>query len=275
MADRNLPDRSVPLGSVARPNGGAPAQPAGGPTPPVPAFAPGQLSFTTSGGRQMRWDGLSDPVRQKLTGWAGDTLEWWAAEGEGGRTSAVLLGTRALCTADPRTTDTGRQSHLVRRLPLDPDSFAHLDVQHPSPGADRAGSADPERSNRLPLRFRRGPEPDTDPRAQLEAAPGTLAPLPAAVQWLRRDAEASAFLGNLPPRAQSFLLAPFTDPADQVACRYYYEDESTVTAARLGVWCCLIGLRAVTFAAGTRVQERGRRAVSTWRVLCRRAGISG
>jgi hypothetical protein len=83
------------------------------------------------------------------------------------------------------------------------------------------------------------------------------------------SSSASELLGNLPPRAQRLLTAPFDDAHPVTMCDWYYEGH----ANRLPIFVVvLLGRRQMTMAHGSRVVPAGHSdRTSHWSLVCRRA----
>jgi hypothetical protein len=190
---------------------------------------------------------MSAKIRDRLAELAGDVIEWFAehdpSSGEN-RPRAVVLGTRALCIAEPRIDSTGRPVYVLNRYEFAPGSH-----------------------KKIPVEYRPGRDDATAPRVAPQT--GTSLPHPASDLGLSpRDA---GQLGNLPPAAQELLQAPFsaTDPVRR--CEYWYRG----TAHRLDNYMLVLaGRRFVTAAIGNQQVPVGQTAVNAhWNLTCHRMAV--
>jgi hypothetical protein len=243
MADR----RPVPY------QGQPPAQRGQGRLPvsapgPVPTHRPQSLDFRDlTGTREELWERIPASVRQKVDARYGQLLEWWAADDEQGRVTAVVLGDQALVTAEPTINANGDAAYRVAGLSLDPSSFRSVTVTGPSsgPGADHDTAATPTR----------GPGAGPQPTARIER-------------------ELAGFLGYLPARAQTLLQEPFLTGTEPLDWRYHYLRhgvERGLSSANLQVWCYLTDMRTMTFVAGTGHGYRDGAGADSWQLSCWRA----
>ena len=76
---------------------------------------------------------MSATIRGRLTELAGDVIEWFASQNpyaNENRPRAVILGTRALCIAEPRIDATGRPVYELNRYEFVPGSHKTVPVEH-------------------------------------------------------------------------------------------------------------------------------------------------
>jgi len=197
--------------------------------------------------RDDSWAALSAKIRERLAELAGDVIEWFASYDPFSRESrprAVVLGTRALCIAEPRIDATGRAVYELNRYVFAPSSHKTIPVEH-RPGAG-GGEA---------------PRVASQPRANL--------PRPNSAIGL--SSRETGQLGNLPPRAQELLLAPFSSGDPVRRCEYWYSGR----ANRLDMYMfVLAGRHFVTAAIGTQQVPVGHSvATAHWNLTCHRMAV--
>ena len=76
---------------------------------------------------------MSAKIRARLAEQAGDVIDWFASYdpySSENRPRAVLLGTRALCIAEPRIDATGRAVYELNRYEFVPSSHKTIPVEH-------------------------------------------------------------------------------------------------------------------------------------------------
>ena len=190
---------------------------------------------------------MSAKIRERLAELAGDVLEWFAEHDPSSsedRPRAVVLGTRALCIAEPRIDSTGRPVYVLNRYEFAPGSHKKIPVGY-RPGRDDA------------------PAPPVVPQA------GAFLPQPATELGLSRS-EAGQ-LGNLPPAAQELLQAPFSSKNPVRRCEYWYRG----TPHRLDIYLLVLaGRRFVTAAIGTQQVPVGHTATNAhWNLTCHRMAV--
>ncbi|WP_433334004.1 hypothetical protein [Spirillospora sp. CA-294931] len=193
--------------------------------------------------RQECWDAMGQGVRDRLLQRAGNVIEWWATQDgadPSGRSMAVVFGDRALCVAEPRVNTEHKPVYALVSYVLDPGSFKNAAIDHrPLPAGARPASKGPSA----------GP-----------AAPD-----------LGLDARARGILGNLPPKAQELLQAPFLGGQRVLRCDWYYEGREHQLSMFM---LYLAGARDVTVATGTKVVPVGHtEATAHWSLTCRRASV--
>ena len=197
--------------------------------------------------REKTWEAMSAKIRDRLAELAGDVLEWFAEHDSSAsedRPRAVVLGTRALCIAEPRIDSTGRPVYALNRYEFVPDSH-----------------------KKIPVEYRPGREDATSPRVAPQA--GASLPQPASDLGLsRREA---GQLGNLPPAAQELLQAPFSAKDPVRRCEYWYQG----TTHRLDIFILVLaGRRFVTAAIGTQQVPVGHTAANAhWNLVCHRMAV--
>jgi hypothetical protein len=196
--------------------------------------------------RDECWAALDEPVRARLEAYAGEIIDRWAydqdhQQGEGGRVAGVF-GTQGLCTAT-RTNDEGGPRYVVSGYRLDPRSVLTRSIKH-----------------------------RPDPAARLRRAPAAAAPETQPIDIGLSD-EVGGLLGNLPPRAQAFLQAPFVTGRRVADFGWYYEGDER----RLDVFIIyLVGEHDVTFATGTKDLPPGHVAATAhWDLVCHQATVIG
>jgi len=188
---------------------------------------------------------MSAKIRERLAELAGDVLEWFAEHDPSSsedRPRAVVLGTRALCIAEPRIDSTGRPVYVLNRYEFAPGSHKKIPVEY-RPGRDDT--------------------PPVVPQA------GAFLPQPASELGLSRS-EAGQ-LGNLPPAAQELLQAPFSSKDPVRRCEYWYQG----TPHRLDIYILVLaGRRFVTAAIGTQQVPVGHTATNAhWNLTCHRMAV--
>jgi hypothetical protein len=197
---------------------------------------------------------MSAKIRGRLTELAGDVIEWFAWSdpfSSDNRPRAVVLGTLALCVAEPRIDATGRPVYELNRYEFVPGSHKTMPVKHRPGAAAVAAKAPPEteRSASQP-----GSRPGGQPTSQLGLSSRELGQL-----------------GNLPPKAQELLQAPFRSKDPIQRCEYWYSGR----ANRLDTYMfVLAGRHFVTAAVGTQ-QVRVGHSVATahWDLTCHRLAV--
>jgi hypothetical protein len=190
---------------------------------------------------------MSAKIRERLAELAGDVLEWFAEHDPSSsehRPRAVVLGTRALCIAEPRIDSTGRPVYVLNRYEFAPGSHKKIPVEY-RPGRDDA------------------------PAQRVVPQAGASLPQPASELGLSRS-EAGQ-LGNLPPAAQELLQAPFSSKDPVRRCEYWYRG----TPHRLDIYLLVLaGRRFVTAAIGTQQVPVGHTAANAhWNLTCHRMAV--
>jgi hypothetical protein len=190
---------------------------------------------------------MSAKIRERLAELAGDVLEWFAEHDPSSsedRPRAVVLGTRALCIAEPRIDSTGRPVYVLNRYEFAPGSHKKIPVEY-RPGRDDA------------------------PAQRVVPQAGASLPQPASELGLSRS-EAGQ-LGNLPPAAQELLQAPFSSKNPVRRCEYWYRG----TPHRLDIYLLVLaGRRFVTAAIGTQQVPVGHTATNAhWNLTCHRMAV--
>jgi len=190
---------------------------------------------------------MSAKIRERLAELAGDVLEWFAEHDPSSsedRPRAVVLGTRALCIAEPRIDSTGRPVYVLNRYEFAPGSHKKIPVEY-RPGRDDA------------------------PAQRVVPQAGASLPQPASGLGLSRS-EAEQ-LGNLPPAVQELLQAPFSSKDPVRRCEYWYRG----TPHRLDIYLLVLaGRRFVTAAIGTQQVPVGHTATNAhWNLTCHRMAV--
>lgn len=218
---------------------------------PSAVHAPGALHLSpTSRTMDECWELLSPKVRQRIIDRAGPVIERWVYPNAEDRICCVVLGVRGLVTAEPTYNASGGHATAVQLLAARPDSVRSVQVNADTTAERyRPASGRPE-----------APAPGGSP----------LAP--------RLPADFTAFLGNLPARAQTLLQEPFGRTAQPLYCDHYYREAGPshgVGAKTLRVWCYLTDRRRVTFAAGHGVTYGPSFEAAGWHLTCWRFDIAG
>jgi hypothetical protein len=197
--------------------------------------------------REESWAALSAKIRDRLTELAGDVIEWFASSdpfSSENRPRAVVLGIRAFCVAEPRIDATGRPVYELNRYEFVPGSHKAIPIEH-RPGARgvAAAKAPPKTGPSAP-----------QPKSQLGLSP--------------RDV---GQLGNLPPKAQELLQAPFS-PTDPIRrCEYWYFGRANHLDIYMFV---LAGRHFVTAAVGTQQVPIGHTVANAhWNLTCHRLAV--
>ena len=196
--------------------------------------------------REETWAAMSAKIRDRLGELAGDVLEWFT-EGEStsveDRPRAVVLGTRAFCIAEPRIDSTGRPVYVLSHYEFVPGSHKKIQVEH-----------------------RPGREDVAAPRAAA-AAKGSL-PKTSDLGLSKRDA---GQLGNLPPKVQELLQAPFSSMDPVRRCEYWYRGRPHRLDSYMLV---LAGRHFVTAAIGTQQVPVGHTVANAhWNLTCHRFAV--
>jgi hypothetical protein len=197
--------------------------------------------------RDDSWAALSAKIRERLAELAGDVIEWFASYdpySSENRPRAVILGSRALCIAEPRIDASGRAVYELNRYEFVPGSHKTLSVEHrPGPGGGVA------------------PRAARQPRANL----------PRPESELGLSSRETGQLGNLPLTAQELLQAPFGSKDPVRRCEYWYSGR----ANRLDMYMfVLAGRHFVTAAVGTQEVPVGHSAANAhWNLTCHRMAV--
>jgi hypothetical protein len=197
--------------------------------------------------RDESWAAMSAKIRGRLTELAGDVIEWFASQNPyavENRPRAVVLGTRALCIAEPRIDATGRPVYELSRYEFVPGSHKTVPVEH-RPGL--SGVVTPRGTNR----------------------PGGS--LPKSGSELGLSSRETGQLGNLPPTAQELLQAPFSSKEPVRRCEYWYQGRTNRLDTYIFV---LAGRHFVTAAVGTQQVPIGQNAARAhWNLTCHRLAV--
>jgi hypothetical protein len=191
---------------------------------------------------------MSAKIRGRLAELAGEVIEWFATQdpyARENRPRAVVLGTRALCIAEPRIDVTGRAVYELNRYEFVPGSHKVVPVEH-RPGL-RGGVTAP----------------------RVTPQPGATLPQPSGELGL--SSRERGQLGNLPPTAQELLQAPFSSKDPVRRCEYWYQGR----ADRLDTYIfVLAGRHFVTAAVGTQQVPVGHTAANAhWNLTCHRLAV--
>ena len=190
---------------------------------------------------------MSETIRSRLAELAGEVLEWFADQDSSGenRPRAVVLGTQALCIAEPRIDSTGRPVYVLNRYEFVPGTHKKIPVEY-RPGLHEGA----------------GPQP----------APQQGVSLPQLESDLGLSLREAGQLGNLPPMAQELLQAPFSSKDPITRCEYWYSGY----AHRLDKYMfVLAGRHFVTAAIGTQQVPVGHTVANAhWSLICHRMGVN-
>src|SRR5687768_15538020 len=129
-----MSQEGVPPGGLIPQPGGpipAPRPPAGEPVHANRRDGPQTTTYAAAGlplggsypTREESWAAMSAKIRDRLSELAGDGLAWFAEHDPSAsenRPRAVVLGTRALCIAEPRIDSTGRPVYALNRYEFAP-----------------------------------------------------------------------------------------------------------------------------------------------------------
>ncbi|MDN3351329.1 hypothetical protein [Actinomadura sp. DC4] len=157
----------------------------------------------------------------------------------------MVFGDRGLSLADPRLNAQLRPAYAISAFAFLPGSLRHVRVDHrPPPYASSRSS---------------GPAPSPGP-----AGPRYVN--------LGLGADIEGVLGNLPPRAQELLQAPFVH--GQRVLRYQWGAEGSEYGLSMFL-LYLAGPKDVTVAVGTSTIPSGHTtATAHWSVTCYRAAVA-
>jgi hypothetical protein len=201
----------------------------------------GQLSYGAPGGREQFWAALPPAVRDRLAQIVGGQLtEWWAHRAGDGSHMAVVLGSAALCQADPAVKPDGLPGHRVRTARFVPGSLRVTASGDPASGSPGSGQM-----------------------------PGGAAP---PVLGGVFTTEFRSFLGNLPPSTQVELQRPFA-PKPDLRYSFYYQDNNGSPHTWIGL-CYIADEQRLTFASTTRVIAPSG-STQSWHATCYQARLAG
>jgi hypothetical protein len=197
--------------------------------------------------RDESWAAMSVTIRGRLAELAGEVIEWfaWHDISSAERPRAVVLGTRALCIAEPGINAAGRAVYELNRYEFVSRSHRIVPVQHrPGPSGGAAPIARTQSSSSLP-------QPASD---------------------LGLSSDEKGQLGNLPPTAQELLQAPFSSKDPVRRCEYWYWGFPN----RLDIYIFILaGRHFVTAATGTqRVPVGQPSAGAHWNLTCHRLAVN-
>jgi hypothetical protein len=200
--------------------------------------------------REESWAAMSAKIRGRLTELAGDVIEWFASSdpfSSENRPRAVVLGTLAFCVAEPRIDATGRPVYELNRYEFVPGSHKTMPVKHRPGGAAVATKVAPQTEGSLP-------PPSGRPSG-----------------WLGLSSRELGQLGNLPPKAQELLQAPFSAKDPVQRCEYWYSGRPN----RLDTYMLVLaGRHFVTAAVGTQQVPIGHSVANAhWDLTCHRLAV--
>ncbi|HEY6682330.1 MAG TPA: hypothetical protein VI030_05120 [Propionibacteriaceae bacterium] len=189
---------------------------------------------------------MSAKTRDRLGELAGDVLEWFTEEESSSvenRPRAVVLGTRAFCIAEPRIDSAGRPVYVLNRYEFVPGSHKKMHVEH-RPGRDNVAAP------------------------KVAAGAKRSLPQPSDLGLSTRDA---GQLGNLPPKVQELLQAPFSAKDPVRRCEYWYRGRPH----RLDIYMLVLaGRHFVTAAIGTQQVPVGHTVANAhWNLTCHRFAV--
>ncbi|RAY12880.1 hypothetical protein DPM19_22970 [Actinomadura craniellae] len=190
--------------------------------------------------RMECWETIGGRTRERLHELAGNVIDWFArvdASSPDGRSYAVVLGDRGLSIAEPRVDTAHRPVYVISAFVFDPASLRHVRVDHRPPPTAHTTS---------------GPAAGAGPDLGLSQ-------------------DARGLLGNLPPRAQHLLQAPFAAGQRILQCHWAYEGFDH----HLDMFMvCLAGPRNVTAATGTKIIPAGHSPETAhWSLTCHQASV--
>ena len=128
--------------------------------------------------RDDSWAAMSAKIRGRLAELAGDVIEWFAWQdpySSENRPRAVVLGTRALCIAEPRIDSRDARVYELNRYEFVPGSHKTIPVEH-RPG--RGGGAGNEGRTPVAARRCRSPRVSSGCRRRKRGSSGTFPRMP-------------------------------------------------------------------------------------------------
>jgi hypothetical protein len=197
--------------------------------------------------RAESWAAMSETIRGRLAELAGEVLEWFAEQDSSGenRPRAVVLGTQALCIAEPRIDSDGRSVYVLNRYEFVPGTHKKIPVEY------RPGLRESTKPPDTPQRGASLPQPESDLGLSLREA---------------------GQLGNLPPMAQELLQAPFSPKDPVTRCEYWYLGYPHRLDKYMFV---LAGRHFVTAAIGTQQVPVGHTVANAhWNLTCHRIAVN-
>lgn len=199
----------------------------------------GRLDYTP-GTREQHWAALRTAVRDRLTQIVGgQRTEWWAWHTGEDLQMAVVLGSAALCQADPGIKPDGVPGHRIRTARFVPGSLRVTATGDPTTGSSGPGGI-----------------------SGLAAPPVLSGVL---------SAEFRSFLGNLPPSTQLQVQRPFP-PSRNLLYNWWYQDVPGSSHTWIGL-CYITDQQTLTFASTTRVIAPSG-ATRSWRATCYQATLA-
>jgi hypothetical protein len=172
--------------------------------------------------RQECWELMGKGIRERLLQKAGNIIEWWASvdpSSSDDRPAATVFGDRALCIAEPRVNTDHRPVYGLSSYEFDPRALRTVNIDHRPPPA---------------------------PATPRDIGKATAGPPATDVGLTSSD---QGILGNLPPRAQELLQAPFLSDQKAIRCSWHYEGNEH----HLSMFMFYIaGARDVTAACGSK-----------------------
>ena len=201
--------------------------------------------------RDESWAQMSAKIRDRVSELAGEVIEWFASldpYSSESRPRAVVLGTRALCVVEPRIEATGRPVYEINRYEFVSGSHKTVPVEHrPGPRGGRTAGASAS--------------------AAPHAGPSPLQ----SKSDLGLSSRETGQLGNLPPKAQELLQAPFSAKDPVRRCEYWYSGR----ANRLDTYMfVLAGRHFVTAAVGSQQVPVGHTVADAhWNLTCHRLAV--
>jgi hypothetical protein len=258
VVERCMGQEGVPSGEVSPQPGDSVAARRTGPSQPVKASrrdGPRPPTHQGSGlplgagspSRAESWAAMSETIRGRLAELAGEVLEWFAEQDSSGenRPRAVVLGTQALCIAEPRIDSAGRPVYVLNRYEFVPGTHKKIPVEY------RPGLHESTKPPDTPQRGASLPQPESDLGLSLREA---------------------GQLGNLPPMAQELLQAPFNSKHRIIRCEYWYSGYPH----RLDKYMLVLaGRHFVTAAIGTQQVPVGHTVANAhWNLTCHRIAVN-
>jgi hypothetical protein len=197
--------------------------------------------------RDESWAQMSAKIRDRVMESAGEVIEWFASMdpySSENRPRAVVLGTRAFCIVEPRIDAAGRPVYEINRYEFVSGSHKTVPVEHrPGPRGGAPASAAPH------------------------AKPSPLQ----SKSELGLSSRETGQLGNLPPKAQELLQAPFSAKDPVRRCEYWYSGR----ANRLDTYMLVLaGRHFVTAAVGSQQVPVGHTVADAhWKLTCHRLAV--
>ena len=224
--------------------------------PQTVVHAAAELDLGGSRLRQECWDSIPAPVRARLHELAGPVLYWWATPDgfyADQAPKAAVFGERGLYLADPLPPHLRPPAYSISGYDIVSGSMTVDEIEHAPAAGDGDHTAQPSTT----------PAPVPAATAESEASD---------VPDIALYPHVKGVLGNLPPRAQQLLQAPFATGSRIDRQEYYYEGYPH----RLDVFVLfLAGDDELTIATGTKLIPDGHSdATAHWSLRIHRAVVT-